>query len=542
VSDDPEQPSPAPAARHPGRRRLGLGQRLAWIFVAVGVVAAAATATSVWAFTRLSDARHDVVDKIDPARLQVQLLLDAYVNRETGVRGYVLTNQADFLSPYTQGLADATTARRSLQPLLGGLPEAQHLLTVADQTTAAWSNQFAIPAVAATRAGNPQYRSPGVQNQGRLLFDDIRGAFSSLDRSLVDSRKQAVSRLHQAAQVLAVVLIIDLIILIAVAIGAWLMLRAWITRPLERLRGDVLEVAEGQLDHHVVATGPPELADVGEGVEAMRVRVVEELREVDQARAGLTEAYTELARVNDELARSNVELEQFAFVASHDLQEPLRKITGFTELLRRRYSDQLDDRAGEYMDFAVDGALRMQGLINDLLAFSRVGRTTKSFVPVDLEVALATAVSHLDTAISENGAIVRSDPLPTVSGDQTLLNAVFQNLIGNAIKFRSEAAPSIRVGCRQEDSHWLLDVTDNGIGIEARFAERVFVLFQRLHTRETYPGTGIGLALCKKIVEFHGGQIWVDHDHHPGTRICWTLPLIEATQEATQEPNEPGRS
>ena len=372
MTEEAEQPSQAPAASHRGRRGLGLRQGLAWVFVAVGLITAAATATSLWAFTRLSDARHDVVDEIDPARLQVQLLLDAYVNQETGVRGYVLARQEDFLQPYTQGLADAATARRLLQPLLAGLPESQRLLSVADEKTAAWSDQFANPAIAATReGGSPGAASAALQDQGKNLFDDVRSAFSSLDESLVNSRRQAVSRLHQSAQVLGLVLIIDLVVLIAVAISAWFMLRAWITRPLGLLRDDVRQVAEGQLDHEVVPTGPPDLADVGAGVEAMRGRVVDELREVE--------------RLNDELARSNVELEQFAFVASHDLQEPLRKITGFTELLRRRYSEQLDDRAEQYMDFAVDGALRMQVLINDLLAFSRVGRTTKSFEPVDLE-------------------------------------------------------------------------------------------------------------------------------------------------------------
>jgi signal transduction histidine kinase len=514
LSEEAEQPSRAPAFSHRGRRRLGLRQGLAWVFLAVGLITAAATATSVWAFTRLSDARHDVVDQIDPARLQVQLLVDAYVNQETGVRGYALTRQTDFLQPYTQGLADAATARRMLQPLLAGLPEARRLLSVADEKAAAWSDQFANPSIAATRSGSPGRTSPALQDQGKNLFDQARTAFSSLDESLVNSRKQAVSRLHQSAQALGVVLIIDLAVLIAMATSSWFILRTWITRPLGLLRDDVRQVAEGQLDHEVVPTGPPDVADVGAGVEAMRGRVVEELREVE--------------RLNYELARSNVELEQFAFVASHDLQEPLRKITGFTELLRRRYSDQLDDRAQEYIDFAVDGALRMQLLINDLLAFSRVGRTTKSFEPVDLEGALAAAVSHLEAVITENGALVNSDPLPTVSGDRTLLSAVFQNLVANAIKFRSDATPSVQIGCRQENTQWLLDVTDNGIGIEARYAERVFVIFQRLHTRERYPGTGIGLALCKKIVEFHGGQIWIDTDHHPGTRICWTLPVIES--------------
>jgi light-regulated signal transduction histidine kinase (bacteriophytochrome) len=171
----------------------------------------------------------------------------------------------------------------------------------------------------------------------------------------------------------------------------------------------------------------------------------------------------------------------------------------------------------------------MQVLINDLLAFSRVGRTTEKFVPVALGDALDDALANLDTLVSETGAAVAADSLPTIAGDRALLTAVFQNLISNAIKFRSYESPSIRIGCRQNDGTWLLDLTDNGIGIEPRFAERVFVIFQRLHTKEAYDGTGIGLAMCKKIVEFHGGRIWVDTDYRSGTRICWTFPVTGAS-------------
>jgi signal transduction histidine kinase len=520
VSQPAQKAEPIPRT---GLRRLGLSQRLAAAFAVIGIVAAAATAVSVWAYVRLSNARHDVVDQIDPARLQVQLLLDAYLNQETGVRGFVLSGNRSFLAPYTDGLSEATNARRSLGPLLAHNRAALTLLAAVDQQARAWSDQFALPAIAQPNT----YSSPDRLNASKTFFDTLRADFANLDASLVQSRAEDIHNLHQSADILAVVLVADLIILVVAGVGAWLMLGAWVTHPVERLTGDVRQVAEGHLDHQVSPSGPPELEQLGADVDSMRRRLMDELREVQKARAGLADANSELEHLNADLARSNLELEQFAYVASHDLQEPLRKITGFTELLRRRYGDQLDERAKQYMDFAADGALRMQVLINDLLAFSRVGRTTERFVPVRLEDALDDALDNLDALLSETGTTVDADPLPSVSGDRALLAAVFQNLISNAIKFRSKDAPRIHVGCRETDGSWLLDLTDNGIGIESRFAERVFVIFQRLHTKEAYAGTGIGLAICKKIVEFHGGRIWVDTEHHPGTRICWTFPEEE---------------
>jgi PAS domain S-box-containing protein len=225
-----------------------------------------------------------------------------------------------------------------------------------------------------------------------------------------------------------------------------------------------------------------------------------------------------------ELERSNKELEQFAYVASHDLQEPLRMIASFVQLLDQKYKGKLDEKADKYIYFAVDGALRMQKLIDALLAYSRVTTWGASFGPVDTNRAFSQAVADLLPAIAESHAVVTKDLLPTVTGDEAQLAELFQNLIGNAIKFRkSGTAPVVHVSAKKEGKEWLFSVRDNGIGMEPEYFDRIFQIFQRLHTREEYPGTGIGLALCKRIVERHGGRVWVESAPGEGTKFFFTL-------------------
>ncbi|MCT7949984.1 PAS domain S-box protein [Ancylothrix sp. C2] len=225
-----------------------------------------------------------------------------------------------------------------------------------------------------------------------------------------------------------------------------------------------------------------------------------------------------------ELARSNAELEQFAYIASHDLQEPLRAVMSYTQLLARRYQDQLDEKANEFIYFAVDGATRMQVLIQDLLAYSRVGTKGKALVPVDGNAVLDQALANLQIAINESNATIIRPELPIVLGDSTQLVQLFQNLIGNSIKYRSSKLPVIEIQVQSQESDWLFLVRDNGIGFDAKYRERVFLIFQRLHTREEYAGTGIGLAVCKKIVERHGGKIWVDSSVGMGSTFYFTIP------------------
>lgn len=244
------------------------------------------------------------------------------------------------------------------------------------------------------------------------------------------------------------------------------------------------------------------------------------------------EAEQSLKARTEELNRSNKELEQFAYVASHDLQEPLRMVASYTQLLARRYKGKLDQDADEFIAFAVDGATRMQGLINDLLKFSRVGTRGKPFAAVAGDKVLLDAMANLEMAINDSGAMIDHDPLPALVGDATQLTQLFQNLIGNGIKFRQAGqTPHIHVGARRLDKAWELSVRDNGIGISPEYFERIFVIFQRLHAKEEYPGTGIGLALCKKIVERHGGRIWVESRPGEGATFLFTIPDREESSD-----------
>lgn len=256
--------------------------------------------------------------------------------------------------------------------------------------------------------------------------------------------------------------------------------------------------------------------ETGELIGASKIaRDITERKRADAERATRTE----------ELARSNAELEQFAYIAAHDLQEPLRMVASYTELLSQRYKGQLDERADKYIGYAVDGAKRMKLLINDLLAFSRVKSQGQPFADVDMEALLRSVLASLHGVIEASGAKVEVKGMPNVMGDEVQLGQVFQNLIGNAIKFHSDRPPKIYVRAKKRDGVWVFSVADNGIGIERKFAERIFQMFQRLHERGRYEGSGIGLAISKKIVERHGGKIWFESSPGLGTTFYFTIPV-----------------
>jgi PAS domain S-box-containing protein len=232
-----------------------------------------------------------------------------------------------------------------------------------------------------------------------------------------------------------------------------------------------------------------------------------------------------LANRTRELERSNQDLAQFAYAASHDLQEPLRMVTNYLQLLERRYRGKLDQDADEFIQFAVDGGRRMQGLIQDVLTYAQLGRRGREFGPTDVNRVVQVALQNLQVATREVQAVITVDPLPTMQADERQLVLLFQNLIANALKFRSAETPTVRISAARNGAGWMFSIRDNGIGIEPQYAERIFGLFKRLHTRERYPGTGIGLAVCKKIVEQHGGRIWVESELGKGATFLFTLPV-----------------
>lgn len=258
--------------------------------------------------------------------------------------------------------------------------------------------------------------------------------------------------------------------------------------------------------------------------------------ELGRERNDLVRARHELEESVAELGRSNAELQQFAYVASHDLQEPLRMVGSYTQLLAKRYKGKLDADADEFIAYAVDGANRMQRLIQDLLAYSRVSTKGRQFAPISADTALNYALDNLRNAVKESGAVVTRDPLPTVTADELQLALLFQNLISNAIKFSGGRPPRVHVSAERSGDAWRFAVRDHGIGLDPQYADRIFVIFQRLHTKDEYPGTGIGLAICKKIVERHGGHIWVESEPGNGATFFFLIPDAPGISETRPGP------
>jgi signal transduction histidine kinase len=355
---------------------------------------------------------------------------------------------------------------------------------------------------------------------------------------LDEASPESVARVQDSTQILIAAIVILVVVVVAVGVFAWRDLERSVTDPLARLARASRLAAGGDHEHAIPVEGTNEVAALAADVEHMRRELVQQVAEVRESHAEterahelLREQALELERSNRELERSNRDLEQFAYVASHDLQEPLRKIASFTQLLQKRYGGQLDQRADQYIGFAVDGAKRMQQLIQDLLSFSRVGRSGAAPQDVDLEDVLAQVLRDLSVRIAESHAQVTHDPLPAVSGERPLLAMLLANLVGNGLKFRHpDRPPHVHLSARPVGGAWELSCTDNGIGIDPKYAERVFVIFQRLHPKDVYSGTGIGLALVKRVVEHHGGRVWVEPAPDGGTTVRWTLPAVAAAR------------
>jgi signal transduction histidine kinase len=324
------------------------------------------------------------------------------------------------------------------------------------------------------------------------------------------------------------------------------------TRPLSQMVETVKQISTGDLTQRAIVSSQDEaghlarsfnlmvgnlesaygeLQNVNQSLEKRAKQLREEINERKRAEA-------ELERTLFKLKRSNADLQHFAYIASHDLQEPLRMVTSYVQLLQRRYQGKLDADADDFIAYAVDGSKRMQTLINDLLAYSRVGTRGKDFEMTDCQAVVDQVLTDLQVSVEESGAQITWEPLPTVMADNVQLGQLFQNLIGNAIKFRGGRAPRVHISAQAEEHEWKFSVQDNGIGIAPQFADRVFQIFQRLHTRSEYPGTGIGLAVSKRIVERHGGHIWVESEPGKGSKFCFTIPK-EMRKEVSQYEHEP---
>ncbi len=488
-----------------------------WLAIAVGALVLLAVLNIVGgllALSRLTDAREALADRLDPAAAATLSLSAALVDQETGVRGYALEARGEFLEPYERGRQEEADLVTELRPLLSGDLERDLEATV--DAAAAWRTDYAEPIIQAV-GGDGDPPSDAI---GKARFDAVRAELSRLQEDVNAERAVARAELSdEADRVERIFIFFGVVLLLGLALAAFT-LRRVVVRPLQELATTVRDVARGNFGHQIEARGAREVREVAADVDAMRRRIVSEIAELQRAEE-------ELIHQAQELQRSNTELEQFAYVASHDLQEPLRKVASFCQMLEQRYKGQLDERADQYIAFAVDGAKRMQQLINDLLAFSRVGRMTQPHEIVDTAELVARVRRLLSPAIEETGAEVVANGLPPVRGDASLLAQVFQNLIGNAIKFHGDDAPRVEITAERDGAFWRFRCSDNGIGVEDEYAERIFIIFQRLHPRTAYEGTGIGLAMCRKIIEYHGGRIWLDEEADHGSTFLFTLPAEE---------------
>ncbi len=508
-----------------------LARRIGALFGVAALALFAALTAVVVISGQNRTAATELVDRIAPSRRVAGDLLTALVEQQNDIRGYALRGEEISLQEYRKQVG---RQERSVAELMALLPADPTLRGGLDRTLQAvdqWRRDAADPIIAAVAGGGPRPADDDLYRVEQERFVPLVAAAEVLRADLQQARDGAADRLDFLDRLEVVVLAVSGLVVAGVLAAAALLLRRWVSTPLAALAADARQVASGDYEHRVSAgSAPPEIAATAADVDMMRRRIVAD-RDA-------------LAASALDLERSNRDLEQFAFVASHDLQEPLRKVSNFCQLLQRRYGGQLDERADQYIEFAVDGAQRMQQLINDLLAFSRVGRTTAGFGPVELAPVVQAAVVQLDAVREQLDGEVVVGELPVIPGDPTLLTQLMVNLVGNGLKFcRPEVPPHIEIGSRPvEDGRsvpgWEIWVSDNGIGIDAEYADKVFQIFQRLHPRHAYTGTGIGLALAKKIVEFHGGRIWLDtergqHDDAAAgaTVRIWLPALAEEIQQ-----------
>ncbi len=422
----------------------GLAARLSvqsWVHLILGgfvVVVCACLVVGGLVLSRMSQRTDELVDRIQPARSVSFQLQNALLDQETGVRGFALTGDKSFLEPYRSGRSAEGERLAQARKLVGDDERLRADLDAVEAAAGRWRQNKAEPLIAAVRESGPSRSGTTAQLQSsKTEFDGLRRAYTAQQKHLAEARDRARADLDAARTTRDWVVGILLAVLVLTIVALSVLLHRVVGVPLNRLRAASDAVSSGTFDRRIEIEGPSDVQAVAGAVENMRRRLSDELADA-QKREEL------LAGQTQELRRSNSELEQFAYVASHDLQEPLRKVASFCQLLEKRYGTEVDDRGKQYIAFAVDGAKRMQVLINDLLTFSRVGRVHDGWKPVDLGRSLDRALGNLATAVEESGAVVeRPEELPELVGDSTALAMVWQNLIGNAVKFRH---PTVRPG------------------------------------------------------------------------------------------------
>lgn len=461
---------------------------------------------------------------------QSEALLQSLLNMETGVRGFLVTGEEPFLDPYDQGRANFRMHLNNARQLLNTRPDQLVRLEELERRQEKWNITMLQPAIESRRNAQDVEEAlitaSARANERREAMDEMRNVIRRIEdqeNTLLAARGAQVQQRRATFETILWGAGLFSILLT----GALALFAARAASQVAAAQ-TTLEASNAQLTHAKA------IADA----------------EIEQRRA----AEEKLESAVQDLKRSNAELEQFAYVASHDLQEPLRAVAGCVQVLQKRYGGKLDDRADQFIGHAVDGAQRMQNLINDLLAYSRVGTHGKAFGEVSMEKTADYALRNLSERIKETGVQVTRDALPDVWGDSGQLELVLQNLISNALKFRGETEPQVHIGYelrrvestpelngnngshaeRSAQPQHVFSVRDNGLGIEPQYFQRIFVMFQRLHTRTEFPGTGIGLAICKKIVERHGGTIGVQSTPGEGATFWFSLPVHLAGESESE--------
>ena len=417
---------------------------------------------------------------------KLESVLSSVKDAETGQRGYLLTGRESYLEPYHLAVKTIELQIAALRQLTVADPDQQQQLSIVEPLVGKKLAELKETIDLRRNKGFEAATQVVLTNQGKELMDQIRMVIQQMQGKKYQQLQTWLKEKEEEAQRVQLTFLV----------------------------GIVLNLIAFYLVYHAIQQETTERRQA----EASLKQLNEELEaRVQERTAALNEA-------NASLVHSNRELEQFAYVASHDLQEPLRAVNSYTQLLARKYEGNLDAKADKYIGYIIEGATRMQQLINDLLEFSRVGTRAKELKPTACEAVLSQVRDNLMVAIAESNAVVTHEPLPTVMGDETQLIQLLQNLISNAIKFRREEPPRVHVSAVQRENEWAFEVRDNGIGMESEYFERIFMIFQRLHSRSEYPGNGIGLANCKKIVDRHGGCIWVESTPGVGTTFHFTIP------------------